>query len=89
MVSGPWRAFSFILWHGPFSVARGSDRQRYFRNAQSLGAPAYRVICSISAIRVALHHVRGTRFAGTGARTMFFTNICQKFHIMFYLQKNL
>lgn len=27
--------------------------------------------------------------AGTGARTMFFTNICQKFHIMFYLQKNL
>ena len=27
--------------------------------------------------------------ARASARTMFFTNICQKFHIMFYLQKNL
>ena len=65
MVSGPWCAFSFILWHGPFSVARGlriaargSNRQRYFRNAQSLGAPVYRVIRSISVIRVALHKNR-------------------------------
>jgi hypothetical protein len=89
MICGPWRAFSFILGYGPFSVARGSDRQRSYGNAKSLGAPAYRVIWPISAIRVALHHVRGTGFAGTGARAMFFTNICQKFHIMFYLQKNL
>ena len=65
-ICGPWCAFSLILGRAPFFAGRGSNRQRYFRNAQLLGAPVYRVIRSISVIRVALHNDRAPMSRGRG-----------------------
>ena len=52
------------------------------------GAHMYRVIPPIFRDSCCTAQCSGPVAVGTGARTMFLTNICTKIDIMFYLQKN-
>ena len=52
------------------------------------GAHMYRVISPIFRDSCCSAQNRRGQELGTGARTMFLTNICTKIDIMFYLQKN-
>ena len=80
-VLGPFWAVGLFPWTVGNSAASMVHRK-------IAGTQSYRVIPPIFRDSCCSAQNRRGQELGTGARTMFLTNICTKIDIMFYLQKN-